>query len=146
MDSIIFFFLMIPRPPRSTRTDTLFPYTTLFRSLRAGDRADRSPCVFPENASGGVFKRHGAGWPRIVVALYGPCQPGHAAAVCATPLPLASCFLHAGVLLCQHGDVCGRLLAVAWPGKPGQRHMGFWRSEERRVGKECVSPFNTRWS
>src|SRR3546814_13069611 len=28
----IFFFLMIQRPPRSTRTDTLFPYTTLFRS------------------------------------------------------------------------------------------------------------------
>src|SRR3546814_15937473 len=29
------FFLMIRRPPRSTRTDTLFPYTTLFRSTRA---------------------------------------------------------------------------------------------------------------
>src|SRR3546814_6217904 len=28
------FFLMILRPPRSTRTDTLFPYTTLFRSAR----------------------------------------------------------------------------------------------------------------
>src|SRR3546814_13792422 len=28
----IFFFLMIRRPPRSTRTNTLFPYTTLFRS------------------------------------------------------------------------------------------------------------------
>src|SRR3546814_4168633 len=28
------FFLMIRRPPRSTRTDTLFPYTTLFRSHR----------------------------------------------------------------------------------------------------------------
>src|SRR3546814_11360002 len=28
-----FFLLMIRRPPRSTRTDTLFPYTTLFRSL-----------------------------------------------------------------------------------------------------------------
>src|SRR3546814_20302489 len=27
---------MLPRPPRSTRTDTLFPYTTLFRSLRDG--------------------------------------------------------------------------------------------------------------
>src|SRR3546814_13901017 len=26
------FFVMRPRPPRSTRTDTLFPYTTLFRS------------------------------------------------------------------------------------------------------------------
>src|SRR3546814_6586451 len=29
---------MIRRPPRSTRTDTLFPYTTLFRSRRAGIR------------------------------------------------------------------------------------------------------------
>src|SRR3546814_11049104 len=29
-----FFFLMIRRPPRATRTDTLFPYTTLFRSYR----------------------------------------------------------------------------------------------------------------
>src|SRR3546814_8537707 len=29
---------MIRRPPRSTRTDTLFPYTTLFRSLRAQGR------------------------------------------------------------------------------------------------------------
>src|SRR6056297_2265703 len=36
--SFVFFFLMIRRPPRSTRTDTLFPYTTLFRSLRSGDR------------------------------------------------------------------------------------------------------------
>src|SRR3546814_11750394 len=30
------FFLMIRRPPRSTRTDTLFPYTTLFRSAEVG--------------------------------------------------------------------------------------------------------------
>src|SRR3546814_15031284 len=30
--TLSFFFLMIRRPPRSTRTDTLFPYTTLFRS------------------------------------------------------------------------------------------------------------------
>src|SRR3546814_1175820 len=30
---LLFFFLIIRRPPRSTRTDTLFPYTTLFRSL-----------------------------------------------------------------------------------------------------------------
>src|SRR3546814_14841986 len=33
---LCFFFLMIRRPPRSTRTDTLFPYTTLFRSRRQG--------------------------------------------------------------------------------------------------------------
>src|SRR3546814_12549578 len=35
MSSLAFFFLMIRRPPRSTRTDTLFPYTTLFRSAAA---------------------------------------------------------------------------------------------------------------
>src|SRR3546814_17010659 len=38
-----FFFLMIRRPPRSTRTDTLFPYTTLFRSTaRPGPGRDWS--------------------------------------------------------------------------------------------------------
>src|SRR3546814_8223803 len=41
----VFFFLMIRLPPRSTRTDTLFPYTTLFRSPddggnRGGDDGD----------------------------------------------------------------------------------------------------------
>src|SRR5258707_11712208 len=36
---VFFFFLMIRRPPRST----LFPYTTLFRSLRLRDRARRRP-------------------------------------------------------------------------------------------------------
>src|SRR3546814_4628010 len=35
---LFFFFLMIRRPPRSTRTDTLFPYTTLFRSDRSRRR------------------------------------------------------------------------------------------------------------
>src|SRR3546814_14854690 len=35
----VVFFLMIRRPPRSTRTDTLFPYTTLFRSQLTGDDA-----------------------------------------------------------------------------------------------------------
>src|SRR3546814_7006136 len=42
---------MIRRPPRSTRTDTLFPYTTLFRSLRVPDRAraaDRQPFPRPQ--------------------------------------------------------------------------------------------------
>src|SRR3546814_4051304 len=33
---------MIRRPPRSTRTDTLFPYTTLFRSCRSGSRNRRT--------------------------------------------------------------------------------------------------------
>src|SRR3546814_20184014 len=38
---VIVFFLMIRRPPRSTRTDTLFPYTTLFRSVDRPHRLHR---------------------------------------------------------------------------------------------------------
>src|SRR3546814_6473967 len=37
---------MIRRPPRSTRTDTLFPYTTLFRSVMGGNAAEAHPCGF----------------------------------------------------------------------------------------------------
>src|SRR3546814_8484779 len=40
--NLLFFFLMIRRPPRSTRTDTLFPYTTLFRSLGLLPSVDRT--------------------------------------------------------------------------------------------------------
>src|SRR3546814_17462597 len=40
---VCFCFLMIRRPPRSTRTDTLFPYTTLFRSpAQFARRADEA--------------------------------------------------------------------------------------------------------
>src|SRR3546814_11517089 len=42
----VLFFLMIRRPPRSTRTDTLFPYTTLFRSRREGAKA-LLQCLLP---------------------------------------------------------------------------------------------------
>src|SRR3546814_18376064 len=44
---VVFFFVMIRRPPRSTRTDTLFPYTTLFRSLvhrSAAEKRGRAMC------------------------------------------------------------------------------------------------------
>src|SRR3546814_375550 len=40
---VFFFFLMIRRPPRSTRTYTLFPYTTLFRSLFQQLVQDQAP-------------------------------------------------------------------------------------------------------
>src|SRR3546814_14943443 len=42
-----FFFLIIRRPPRSTRTDTLFPYTTLFRSDLVGNNI---PVFFIQDA------------------------------------------------------------------------------------------------
>src|SRR3546814_6903386 len=45
--SIVIFVLMIRRPPRSTRTDTLFPYTTLFRSLEVDHRLATVPFADP---------------------------------------------------------------------------------------------------
>src|SRR3546814_15487922 len=42
----VVFFLMIRRPPRSTRTDTLFPYTTLFRSAPYGRLTATRPGEF----------------------------------------------------------------------------------------------------
>src|SRR3546814_12195765 len=42
----LFFFLMIRRPPRSTRTDTLLPYTTLFRSrYRAFKQLEKAKAI-----------------------------------------------------------------------------------------------------
>src|SRR3546814_13670176 len=45
MSLSLFFFLMIRRPPRSTRTDTLFPYTTLFRSRDDARPLDRRAVI-----------------------------------------------------------------------------------------------------
>src|SRR5881409_4194605 len=47
----LFFFLMIRRPPRSTRETTLFPYTTLFRSARP--RGGDGPRLRSEPSRGG---------------------------------------------------------------------------------------------
>src|SRR3546814_1094702 len=67
---LLFFFLMIRRPPRSTRTDTLFPYTTLFRSdprprvrpspSRASSpaRAPRRQAQFEDDAPQGRSEEH----------------------------------------------------------------------------------------
>src|SRR3546814_12289709 len=62
----VFFFLMIRRPPRSTRTDTLFPYTTLFRSRFPSGRAD--PFV-QRHVPGQV-----AAGAHALLALFGECQ------------------------------------------------------------------------
>src|SRR3546814_16601500 len=53
---LVVFFLMIRRPPRSTRTDTLFPYTTLFRSgfLKAQDVGRLLAQEFLDDADAGA--------------------------------------------------------------------------------------------
>src|SRR3546814_15605715 len=88
-----FVFLMIRRPPRSTRTDTLFPYTTLFRSRAQARKGRRS---HEDQSFAGVE----AGNQR---------RPN------------------------QKATLTSRMRTGT-------------RSEERRVGKECVSTCRSRWS
>src|SRR3546814_20167500 len=57
---VSFVFLMILRPPRSTRTDTLFPYTTLFRSESAVARHVRDhPAGEGEEDARGLDQKEG---------------------------------------------------------------------------------------
>src|SRR3546814_7807730 len=62
------FFLMIRRPPRSTRTDTLFPYTTLFRSLPPAQVRRPPPLGVGERDAGGRDPGRGAGDRAVAVA------------------------------------------------------------------------------
>src|SRR3546814_15296649 len=112
-----FFFLMIRRPPRSTRTDTLFPYTTLFRSLRPGQRlADLGAAqrVGVMQRVGGVF-RGGDGFLLLDVPQHFRWRLG------------------AG----GHEELVSQAV---------DRALLAGRSEERRVGKEWVSTCRSRWS
>src|SRR3546814_16316558 len=89
-----FFFLMIRRPPRSTRTDTLFPYTTLFRSILS------------------VSLLANANYdPHIALSFWRAYGPAHGSSIFNS-----------------------------------RTHPDWKRSEERRVGKACVSPCRSRWS
>src|SRR3546814_14356580 len=54
----LFFFLMIRRPPRSTRTDTLFPYTTLFRSVFLNRSSSRRKVAFGAPYPGKIIAIH----------------------------------------------------------------------------------------
>src|SRR3546814_20670357 len=112
----MFFFLMIRRPPRSTRTDTLFPYTTLFRSVRLSDRTEAQTGALVERADR-RSRRSGKPGPHRNRA---PGRPSG--------------------FLCDHDGA----LAAASEGREEQRY--HLRSEESRVGKECVSTWRYRVS
>src|SRR3546814_14413851 len=96
---------MIRRPPRSTRTDTLFPYTTLFRS--AANRVLRGR----EEVLGFVTRVLGSAWPTWRQV---------------------------------RREINGSLGLVLYEGDAIRASVT--RSEERRVGKECVRTCRSRWS
>src|SRR3546814_19857602 len=118
----VFFFLMIRRPPRSTRTDTLFPYTTLFRS--------HAPQGLPH-----LLGRDGEGiHPERAVGL------GARAPVERARMPVdrgtrgRSRLQRRTEFLPQ---LCAPLRRTTEPNQS---------SEERRVGKECVRTCRSRLS
>src|SRR3546814_11696487 len=106
------------RPPRSTRTDTLFPYTTLFRSFK---RTEVSSQDEVRELVDFAIERFGG---------------------------LHVMFNNAGISGAQHPRFLDDDLSDF------QRVIGInlfgvltgCRSEERRVGKECVSTCSPRWS
>src|SRR3546814_17428865 len=115
---------MIRRPPRSTRTDTLFPYTTLFRS----NEQDWFPVFTVERITmrrKPIYHSTYTGKPPDEPAVLG-------VALNEVFVPLLKRQLPEIVDFYLPPEGCSYRLAV--------------RSEERRVGKECVSTCRSRWS
>src|SRR3546814_10928412 len=139
-----FFFLMRRRPPRSTRTDTLFPSTTLFRSTASAvagqplwrqqahgrnDPARLCPRLWPAFGVAAVFqcrrreflRRHRRGPPYREP----PCatDPGGGSGAACSPVALRGGLSDPGRYL--PARLCPR-------------------TEERRVGNSCVSTVRSR--
>src|SRR3546814_15359123 len=108
---------MIRRPPRSTRTDTLFPYTTLFRSkivlteILYGEGISREGELIDMGVDAKLVEKSGA-W-----------------------------YSYNGERIGQ-----GKENVRNWLKQNPTVAQDLERSEERRVGKECVSTCRSRWS
>src|SRR3546814_20090341 len=118
----MFFFLMIRRPPRSTRTDTLFPYTTLFRSSAGPHRAAAASCVQPCSPSYFLDELPELGLGQALAGGLG---------------------LQLSRQLQQPGPGVARGADDHYAAPP---HVDETRTVERRVGQECVSKGRSRRS
>src|SRR3546814_21077772 len=123
-----FFFLMTRRPPRSTRTDTLFPYTTLFRSRNETALAvylidpnppfGICPCPVMTSRPECILQKVGMRLDYILHRLFRPCG--------------------------QSGIEFSSQLGAKISSRTVQRVRKLLRSEERSVGKEGGSTCKTR--
>src|SRR3546814_16350861 len=131
---------MIRRPPRSTRTDTLFPYTTLFRSNQV------------RFIGAGVI---GVAAIWTLLRIIGPILSGIRSAMAASRarrvggegLPLKERDIPIGIVALVSGAALIPITFLLIDFIDGGPLAGITvRSEERRVGKECVSTCRSRWS
>src|SRR3546814_12570437 len=113
---------MIRRPPRSTRTDTLFPYTTLFRS-----NLDRDRVAFVDESAGTVVGDVDEDF----------CLLAEISDIAQFPLASSAASLERLKRALRRNGCYRDAVGVASVNP---------RSEERRVGKECVSTCRSRWS
>src|SRR3546814_17635513 len=119
---------MIRRPPRSTRTDTLFPYTTLFRSLPS------MVPLLPENEDSGAVNEIAP--PQALRFAEQSKQPFEARAL----HPQGRAALRPGKELQRCPDTQGHAARAAALASFRADHFTLrCRSEERRVGDEGVS-------
>src|SRR3546814_11525680 len=122
------------RPPRTTRPDTLFPDTTLFRSPACEKDCDDGPRELPHYFTG-----------RVLTARDLRDEQGYVL----SRLRLRNRLFHGwgvvcGLDVCSHPDPACRDRYVVV--EPGIALDCCGRSEARRVGKECVSTVRSRWS
>src|SRR3546814_20723195 len=129
---------MFRRPPRSTRTDTLFPYTTLFRSkvglIAKGVKGPfESLSTIPLPAIAHV-NTNGHTHHYMVIYRVSKLQ--------VHVMDPADGRIHK----IPNGDFQRMWTGVLLLLSPGQLFEKGSRSEERRVGKECVSTCRSRWA
>src|SRR3546814_15970599 len=126
---------MILQPPGSTRTDTLFPYTTLFRSAF---QAVRSESDTPPNSS--------LDWAAALVSAFALASMAFARRERASPY---CCLFSRRRSETPYSLRSAESLTSADLIMTLRRFnlaSGMPRSEERHVGKECVSTCRIRWS
>src|SRR3546814_19687704 len=127
----VVFFLMLRRPPRSTRTDTLFPYTTLFRSDK--------PAIL-------AAARKIAGLGFTIVATSGTARYLTDAGIAVEEVnKVAQGRPHIVDRIKDGGIALIFNTTEGWQSLKDSQSIRA-RSEERRVGKECVSTCRYRWS
>src|SRR3546814_18281416 len=118
---------MVRRPPGSTRTDTLFPYTTLFRSV---DAPVDGNAAIPVGTGPGVGIAQGIEPARGILG----------------PVPVVEAMDRHDALGAEPHEERMLVAAGSAPGGKDIDQPDFaLRSEERRVGKKCVRPGRSGW-